>query len=100
MAAAANYYLSANYYIFFLKRKGFFSGRSLDEGCAAETGYVCLHVAAKANMGPSEGEHYASCPSRTCSFHQTTKQHLALAEETKLKVFHPVPEQDGGRSPE
>lgn len=89
MAAAANDYLSVT--IMF-----FFSGRSLDEGCAAETGYACLHEAAKANMGPSEGERDASWPSRSCTSTKPLND-LALAEETKLKVFHPVPEQDGER---
>lgn len=79
MAAAANYYLRAVSSLHLKIRKGsFFSGRCLEEGCAAETGHLCLHVAAKANMGPSEGEHYVSCPSRTCTFTkpQTNTLHL------------------------
>lgn len=83
MAAAANDYLSANYYIWEKKRKGFFflAVALTREGCAAETGYVRLHVAAKANMGPSEGEHYASCPSRTCSFTKPQNNTLHLQKK-------------------
>lgn len=102
MSAAANYYLRAVFFSGLKKKRMYFLTFAVSEVHAAETGCVCLHVAAKANTNPSEGEHYVTIifqlPQQTvtCTFNQTTLGTVrinTLYFKRKPKVFHPAPDQ-------